>query len=69
MSRRPLKSIADMTPVERLTGALLLALTAPSDTCASEAGDIADWLARDLSDAQVECCKAIALARWKAGAE
>ena len=66
--RRPLKSIEDMTPVERLTCALLLALTAPSDARASEASEIADWFADGLSDAEVECCKAIARAQWKAGA-
>ena len=68
MNRSPSKSLADMTSVEHLTYALLLALNAPSDACVSEAGDIDDWLARDLSDAQVECCKAVALAQWKAGA-
>lgn len=68
MSRRPLKPIKDMTPVERLTCALLLALTAPSDSRAGEVSDIADWLADGLSGAEIEYCKAIALAQWKAGA-
>jgi len=63
---RPLKSIEDMTPVERLTSALFLGLTAPSDALAAEVGEIADWLAGDLSGAEVQCCKAIALAQWKA---
>lgn len=54
--------------MERLTCALLLALTAPSDARAGEVSDIADWLAEGLSGVEIECCKAIAVAQWKAGA-
>lgn len=68
MMHRPLKSIEDMSSVERLICALRLALDAPSDARASEVGDIVDWLAQGLTEIQIEYCKAIALAQRKASA-
>jgi len=61
-------SLEAMTPVQRLIEALHLALIEPSSARSEEVSEIADWLASGLSDAEVECAKSIALARWTAGA-
>lgn len=61
-------SLEAMTPVQRLIEVLHLALIDPSSTRSEQVSEIADWLASDLSDAEVECAKAIALARWTSGA-
>lgn len=67
MSAYGKKPIEDMTPVERLTCALLLALTADSDARSAEVVEIAEWLAEDLSAVEVAYCQAVAHAQWKAG--
>lgn len=57
------KTFCEMTPSERLIGALFLSLTAPTDALAAEVSEIAEELARDLPSFVVESCKAIALAK------
>jgi hypothetical protein len=51
-----------MTQSQALTNALLLALIAPSDEKANQASDLAESIAQGLDFAQVEQCKADALA-------
>ena len=51
-----------MTQTQALTKALILALIAPSDEKATQASDIAESIAQGLDFAQVEQCKADALA-------
>lgn len=51
-----------MTQTQALTKALILALIAPSDEQASRASDLAESIAHGLDFAQVEQCKADALA-------
>jgi hypothetical protein len=57
------KSVEEMTPMERLTEVLYLALTAPTDKLANDAGKLADQFAFGLSDAEVEACKNAALSK------
>jgi hypothetical protein len=59
------KSVEEMTPMERLTEVLYLALTAPTDKLANDAGKLADQFAFGLSDAEVEACKDAALSKWR----
>lgn len=68
MSRARRHSVEAMTPVQRLAETLLLALAVPSAARSEEFNEIAEWLASDLSEAEIECAKAIARARWTAGA-
>lgn len=56
-------SVEEMTPMERLTEVLYLALTAPTDKLANDAGKLADQFAFGLSDAEVEACKNAALSK------
>jgi hypothetical protein len=51
-----------MTQTQALTKALILALIAPSDEKATQATDLAESIAQGLDFAQVEQCKAQALA-------
>jgi len=51
-----------MTQSQALTKALILALIAPSDEKANQASDLAESIAQGLDFAQVEQCKAQALA-------
>jgi len=51
-----------MTQTQALTKALILALIAPSDEKATQASDLAESIAQGLDFAQVEQCKANALA-------
>ena len=51
-----------MTQTQALTKALILALIAPSDEKATQASDLAESIAQGLDFAQVEQCKADALA-------
>ena len=51
-----------MTQSQALTKALILALIAPSDEKATQASDLAESIAQGLDFAQVEQCKADALA-------
>ena len=51
-----------MTQTQALTKALILALIAPSDEKATQATDLAESIAQGLDFAQVEQCKADALA-------
>jgi hypothetical protein len=51
-----------MTQTQALTKALILALIAPSDEKANKALDLAESIAQGLDFAQVEQCKADALA-------
>ena len=51
-----------MTQTQALTNALILALIAPSDEKANQASDLAESIAKGLDFAQVEQCKAQALA-------
>jgi hypothetical protein len=51
-----------MTQAQALTKALILALIAPSDEKANQATDLAESIAQGLDFAQVEQCKADALA-------
>ena len=51
-----------MTQTQALTKALILALIAPSDEKANQASDLAENIAQGLHFAQVEQCKAQALA-------
>jgi len=51
-----------MTQSQALTNALILALIAPSDEKASQASELAESIAKGLDFAQVEQCKADALA-------
>jgi hypothetical protein len=53
-----------MTPVYALTNALYLALTAPSDAQAHSAQMLADHLASDLNDVQIDAAKERALIMW-----
>jgi hypothetical protein len=50
-----------MNPVEALTNALFLALTAPSDGCVNIASQLADHIARGLTDAEIDTAKEVAL--------
>lgn len=50
------------TRTEALTNALILAITAPTDEQADRAGTLADALAVGLTPAEIEACKADALA-------
>ena len=49
------------TPAERVTRALILALTAPDAARAQECADMAEHWAQGLTEAQVEACKAEAM--------
>jgi hypothetical protein len=60
---RFLKTVSEMTPSERLVGALFLSLSAPTDALAAEISEIAEELARNLPGFVVESCKEIALAK------
>ncbi len=51
-----------MTQSQALTNALILALIAPSDEKASQASELAESIAKGLDFAEVEQCKADALA-------
>lgn len=51
-----------MTQSQALTKALILALIAPSDEKATQASDLAESIAQGLDFAQVEQCKADAIA-------
>ena len=51
-----------MTQTQALTKALILALIAPNDEKATQASDLAESIAQGLDFAQVEQCKADALA-------
>lgn len=62
-------SLEQMTPHQRLTAVLLLALTAPSDELATEVSEFADVLARGLSESEIGTCKSIALAFFHAGTD
>lgn len=50
-----------MTQLQALTKCLFLAITAPDDQKAQRASELAEEIARGLSDDQVEDCKAQAL--------
>lgn len=54
-----------MTQTQALTKALILALIAPNDEKANQASDLAESIAQGLSFAQVEQCKADALAMYE----
>ena len=49
------------TPAELVTRALILGLTAPDAARAQECADMAEHWAQELTDAQVEQCKAEAM--------
>jgi len=57
-----------MTQTQALTKALILALIAPSDEKANQATELAESIAQGLDFAQVEQCKADALAMIEATA-
>jgi len=57
-----LQGVEIMTQTQALTKALILALIAPSDEKATQATDLAESIAQGLDSAQVEQCKADALA-------
>jgi hypothetical protein len=57
-----LQGVEIMTQTQALTKALILALIAPSDEKATQASDLAESIAQGLDFAQVEQCKADALA-------
>ena len=50
-----------MNHVEALTNALFLALTAPSDGCVEIASQLADHIARGLTDTEIGTAKEVAL--------
>jgi hypothetical protein len=50
-----------MTQTQALTKALILALTAPDDSRATQAAELAESIAQGLNVDQVEQCKANAL--------
>ena len=50
-----------MTQTQALTQALILALTAPDDSRATQAAELAESIAQGLNADQVEQCKANAL--------
>lgn len=56
------KTLEQMTPAERLTQALILALTAPTDAQAQEASETAEHFTQGLSKAEIEDCKQAASA-------
>lgn len=63
-----INSLADvekLTPKERLTEVLLLAITAPSEKKAQEAISLAEEFTHGLTFAEIEECKATAAARAK----
>jgi len=49
------------TPAELVTRALILGLTAPDAERAQECADLAAYWAQELTDAEVEQCKAEAM--------
>lgn len=55
----PTPTIAQI--VQGCTETLVLALTAPTDSKAQEAAELAQWFAEQLTDEQVNDCKAAAL--------
>lgn len=55
----------DMTPLEALTLALYLSLTAPDDHKAAQAAELAEQIARGMQPADVEKAQRRALIRYK----
>jgi len=55
------KTMHISTPTYALTQALFLALTAPSDEQAARASGLADFFAKDLTDAQIKAAQERAL--------
>jgi hypothetical protein len=49
------------TPAELVTRALIMGLTAPDAERAQECADVAEYWAQELTEAQVEACKAEAM--------
>jgi hypothetical protein len=49
------------TPAELVTRALIMGLTAPDAERAQECADMAEYWAQELTDEQVEACKAEAM--------
>ena len=60
---RPFAPPALSTSSERVTAALVLALTAPDAKAAQQCADMAEEFAQGLTDDQVERCKADAMRR------
>lgn len=54
-------SRSNPTFTQACTSVLVLALTAPTDAQALEAGELADWFAARLTDEQVKACKSAAI--------
>lgn len=59
----PFAPPAPSTSSERVTAALVLALTAPDAKAAQQCADMAEEFAQGLTDDQVEQCKADAMRR------
>ena len=58
---RPFAPPALSTSSERVTAALVLALTAPNAKAAQQCADMAEEFAQGLTDEEVERCKAAAM--------
>lgn len=63
------RGIEQMTPRQRLTVALLLVLTAPSDALSEEASEVAEAYTDGLTKEEIDTCKSLALAFFHAGTD